>query len=315
MNNERQRGPGGTGFIAAVHLEPLRRGYDVRQCGTCRRTGRARRDGGRSRPATADVLAADPTTTKLAHRRCRLRLRAARRLPLGATPGADLTTPLATAHCGCCAAAVPAWRAVMTSAAAPGRPDWVVSDETIWADPDDHGSARITRRSWRSALPGICGHLRRTTTLTDPPGRKSGRCHRRSVRVRIIDDCSTASHRRSCGSASQWWTCDPDLHIRAMTAPGAAGQRFLAAGEFMWMEDIARTLRSQLGPRAGKVPTRRLPDFVFRLISRFIPDLRALAPLLGRVTTVSSEKARRLLSFSPRPAATTVVDTAGSLMA
>jgi dihydroflavonol-4-reductase len=32
---------------------------------------------------------------------------------------------------------------------------------------------------------------------------------------------------------------DPaDLHIRAMTAPQAAGERFIAAGEFMWMEDI-----------------------------------------------------------------------------
>ena len=29
-----------------------------------------------------------------------------------------------------------------------------------------------------------------------------------------------------------------------MTAPEAAGQRFIAAGDFLWMEDIARTLRS-----------------------------------------------------------------------
>ena len=106
-----------------------------------------------------------------------------------------------------------------------------------------------------------------------------------------------------------------DLHIRAMTAPRRKGQRFLAAGDFMWMEDIARTLRSQLGVKASKVSTRRLPDFVFRLVSRVAPDLRTLAPLLGRVTAVSSEKARRVLSFSPRPAATTAVDTARSLLA
>jgi len=31
-----------------------------------------------------------------------------------------------------------------------------------------------------------------------------------------------------------------DLHIRAMTAPRAAGGRFLATGEFVWMAEIAR---------------------------------------------------------------------------
>src|SRR5947207_1207238 len=35
-----------------------------------------------------------------------------------------------------------------------------------------------------------------------------------------------------------------DLHIRAMTSPAAAGQRFIGAGEFMWLSEIARTLRS-----------------------------------------------------------------------
>ena len=49
-----------------------------------------------------------------------------------------------------------------------------------------------------------------------------------------------------------------------MTAPEAAANRFIAAGDFMWMEDIAATLRLHLGSRAGKVPTRRLPDLVFR---------------------------------------------------
>lgn len=47
-----------------------------------------------------------------------------------------------------------------------------------------------------------------------------------------------------------------DAHLRAMTSPEAAGQRFIAAGEFMWMLDIAKVLRAKLGPRAGRVPTR-----------------------------------------------------------
>jgi nucleoside-diphosphate-sugar epimerase len=59
-----------------------------------------------------------------------------------------------------------------------------------------------------------------------------------------------------------------DLHIRAMTSPAAAGERFIASGDFMWQSDIAQTLRSRLGDRATKVPTRGVPDVVVRLFAR-----------------------------------------------
>jgi len=44
-----------------------------------------------------------------------------------------------------------------------------------------------------------------------------------------------------------------------------------------------------------------------------VPPLRTLTPLLDRDLTFSSAKARRVLGFSPRPTATTVVDCAESL--
>ena len=69
-----------------------------------------------------------------------------------------------------------------------------------------------------------------------------------------------------------------DLHIRAMTSSEAAGERFLAAGDFLWMAEIAAALRSKLGNRASKVPTIGLPDFVVRLLSLAIPQLRMLYP-------------------------------------
>ena len=93
-----------------------------------------------------------------------------------------------------------------------------------------------------------------------------------------------------------------DLHIRAMTAPGAAGQRFIAANEFMWMADVAKALRSGLGERAQKVPTRRLPDALVRFLALFLPPLRGFTAELGRRNEVTSAKARRLLGFAPRPA-------------
>jgi dihydroflavonol-4-reductase len=107
-----------------------------------------------------------------------------------------------------------------------------------------------------------------------------------------------------------------DLHVRAMTSPDAAGGRFLAAGDFLWMLDVARTLRTQLGARADKVPTRGLPDVVVRVLARFfIPQLRTLTPELGRRNAMTLEKARRVLGLAPRPAAATIVDCAESLLA
>ena len=52
-----------------------------------------------------------------------------------------------------------------------------------------------------------------------------------------------------------------DLHIRAMTAPHAAGQRYLAlAGEPISFHQIAATLRARLGDAAAKAPaTLRQP--------------------------------------------------------
>jgi dihydroflavonol-4-reductase len=106
-----------------------------------------------------------------------------------------------------------------------------------------------------------------------------------------------------------------DLHIRAMTAPEAAGQRFIAVSEFMWLTEVAARLRGALGEQARRVPTRALPNIMVRAAALFDPALRAATPLLGRKYTHSADKARRLLGWNPRPAATTVVDCATSLLA
>jgi nucleoside-diphosphate-sugar epimerase len=105
-----------------------------------------------------------------------------------------------------------------------------------------------------------------------------------------------------------------DLHIKAMTAPTAAGERFLGAGPFLWMSDVAQILRERLGPRAAKVPTRKVPNFVVRTMARFDPGLRSVVGDLGRRRVLSSEKAKSRLGWSPRPIDETVVETAESLM-
>jgi len=107
-----------------------------------------------------------------------------------------------------------------------------------------------------------------------------------------------------------------DVHIRAMTSPEAAGQRFLATGEFMWMRDIARVLRAGLGADGSKVSTREIPDFAVRLAARYRdPSLREITPALGRRNRHTTEKARRVLGWQPRPARDTILDCARSLLA
>ncbi len=106
-----------------------------------------------------------------------------------------------------------------------------------------------------------------------------------------------------------------DLHVRAMTAPNAGGQRFIAAGKFAWMADVAELLRARLGDKASKVPTRRVPSFVMRLASIFDRQLGSVTPSLGKRHDFTSAKAQRLLGWRPRPMEETVLDCARSLIA
>ena len=106
-----------------------------------------------------------------------------------------------------------------------------------------------------------------------------------------------------------------DLHMRAMTAPEAAGQRFIAAGKFAWMADVAVLLRERLGGAASKVPTRRVPSFVMRLASIFDKELGSVTPSLGKRHDFTSAKAQRLLGWRPRPMEETLLDCARSLIA
>lgn len=105
-----------------------------------------------------------------------------------------------------------------------------------------------------------------------------------------------------------------DLHLRAMTANGMAGQRFIAAGPFLWMVDIAEILKFRLGAEARKVPTRSLPDWLLKLSARFDPTVRMVIPELGRARHCDAGHARAVLGWTPRPVEETIVDCAKSLL-
>lgn len=106
-----------------------------------------------------------------------------------------------------------------------------------------------------------------------------------------------------------------DLHIRAMTDPKAAGERFVAAANYAWMGDIAAILRANLGAAAAKVPTRKVPDLVLRIVGLFDKELASVTPSLGHKHDNSSAKAQQVLGWTPRPLEETILDCARSLIA
>jgi dihydroflavonol-4-reductase len=105
-----------------------------------------------------------------------------------------------------------------------------------------------------------------------------------------------------------------DIHLRAMTAPNAKGQRFIATcGGAVSMIAIAKMLKERLGDRAKNVPTRKMPDFIIRIAALFKIEMRDLVPLLGKIRNASNEKAKRELGWKPRSWEEAVVSTAESL--
>jgi len=103
-----------------------------------------------------------------------------------------------------------------------------------------------------------------------------------------------------------------ELELLAMTSPAAAGKRLIATDRFLWMAEIASTLRERLGAQAAKVPTRVAPNLLIRAVAIFDPSVRSFTGDLGRRVEFSSQRARDL-GWSPRPVEDSIVETARSL--
>ena len=106
-----------------------------------------------------------------------------------------------------------------------------------------------------------------------------------------------------------------DLHLRAMTHPAAKGERFVAvAGGAVLLLDVATILKQQLGTAAHRVPTREMPNWLVRLASLFISEMKLVVPELGQTRNATSAKARRLLGWKPRANAECIGATGESLL-
>ena len=106
-----------------------------------------------------------------------------------------------------------------------------------------------------------------------------------------------------------------DAHIRAMTHPQAAGERFLLSnGPAVAMKTIGAMIKAELGEAADRVPSRSMPSLVVRFAARFRKELRPFVRDLGYAKQTSNEKARQLLGWNPRAPGIAVVDAARSML-
>ncbi len=106
-----------------------------------------------------------------------------------------------------------------------------------------------------------------------------------------------------------------DLHLRALRTPAASGQRYIGAGPFFWMSDVARVLRTDMPDIARRVPKLTLPDWLVRVSAMLDPVVRGRLFELGKERNASADKAKRELGWSPRSNEESILATARSLLA
>lgn len=277
---------GGTGFVAGwCIVELLKRGYAVRA--TVRSLGKesAIREAVATQVEIGDRLSfhvADLTSDTgwgAAVGGCDYVLHVAS--PLGGSGKEDLESLLAPARDGALRvlkAAIDAGvkRVVVTSSTAAASPDLrgpdSLSDETQWTDVKGRGmtayrasKALAEKAAWdfmrqsgsktelTTVLPtAIFGPLLMADTLG-------------SVQVisRLLD--GRMSRAPDVGFSIADVRDVAIAHILAMTPPEAAGERFIATGNYMRLIEIAHVLREELGPKADKAPTLMMRDWLLRL--------------------------------------------------
>lgn len=324
---------GGSGFVGSyVVLALLREGYRVRA--TIRSLTRESEvrsmlaehidDAGRLSFVEADLLKDDGWDA--AADGCVYVHHVASPMPVGEYRGTDVITPARSGTRRVLQAAARAGvrRVVMTSstaAAMPANPDAAVIDERTWTDLPDRPAFMYPRAktlaeqdAWGFVRDQ--GHPFELTTILPASiqGPVLGRDYSASVdilRLMLMGKMPAVPRMGFNIIDIRDLTV---LHLVAMTDLEAAGQRYIAAGDFLWFSDIAQILREGLGNRAAKTPMRTIPDFVVRLGAIFNPEMRQIAPILGQQTNYSSSKAEALLGRPLLPAREAILDAAKSLI-
>lgn len=104
-----------------------------------------------------------------------------------------------------------------------------------------------------------------------------------------------------------------ELHVKALSNPDAAGQRFLAADPAARsFQSVAQVLKDEgySGPS-----TRLAPSFLLRIMGLFDNEARGMVSSLGMNLSGDNSATRKTFNWTPRPFKQTISETAAAVSA
>ena len=104
------------------------------------------------------------------------------------------------------------------------------------------------------------------------------------------------------------------MHRLALEVNAPSGGRYLGAADSLWLVEIARAIRDQLGDAGRKAPNRELPDWLVKLFGLFDTGAKLAVPDLGKVLRADTTLTRRTLGLEFIPARDAAVAMARSLI-
>ena len=216
-------------------------------------------------------------------------------------------------------------RVVMTSSMVAmmgqaGRGDHMIVTEDDWSDPDwkpltayPVSKTRAERAVWdyadsqnlRDRVTTICPGL-----VFGPDTYENG-----GTSLRLISAMFSGQFPRTPKVA--WPVSDvrdiAAVHIAAMTANETGGRRLIAAGQTLWLKEIADILRAEY-PKAKKLPRGDMPNWLVKIVGIFDPRVKSVVSDLGVFHEADAAYVTGLTGVIPRPSKDAVLSAAASLI-
>lgn len=105
-----------------------------------------------------------------------------------------------------------------------------------------------------------------------------------------------------------------ELHVRAIDDSRGFGRRIFAANDAISFGEVADILAQSFPEYAAKLPTRRLPNFIVRLVALVNKDARGSVPILGVKYSLVHVLAAEILGQNLTPAKDAVIAMGQSLI-
>lgn len=105
-------------------------------------------------------------------------------------------------------------------------------------------------------------------------------------------------------------------HVAALDAPDETvkGGRFPISTRFMWMTEMGESLRRRAPELTEKVATRKMPDFVVKMLAPFVPAMKQVKSELHKVANVSGQNTQDTLGLNFIDPEQSLEDTLRSLV-